>query len=516
MALLDKSQHKFANAISGLIYCNPFLPERIEHEKAALGRAFITGAQPWNVSPEGQDQQVNIGLILNRAESMIETIRTRLLKPSHVTEADLGSYEDLALFVLYHRFAPAFKDIVSYGSEKDANGRPRFPFYRRFVAEAMHLLDLPGRPLAGEDELRHLFACFFQIRRAYDHIFKCILGISEPAVRLRAQAWQSIFTHDMRRFRRILYDRMGDITTLVTGPSGTGKELVARAIGLSRYIPFDSSSQRFAGDFAGSFHALNLSALSPTLIESELFGHRKGSFTGALSDHSGWLEVCTASGTVFLDEIGDLDTSIQVKLLRVLQDGAFQRIGDTATLTFQGKIIAATNRDLAREMQAGRFRNDLYYRLCSDIITTPSLRDQLDHDPEELRHLTESIARRLVSEDDSALVDEVLTWIEANLGPDYDWPGNIRELEQCVRNVLVRGEYQPAPSPSPRQTDERDAIAREICAGNLTAEEMLRRYCTLVYAQTGSYVETARRLGLDRRTVRVRVDDDLLLRLTAR
>ena len=199
MPLLNKSQRNFATAISGLIYCNPFLPERIEHEKAALGRAFIAGAQPWNISPEGQDQQVNIGLILQRAESLIETFRDRILQAPKVDEADLRAFEDLALFVLYHRFAPRFKEIVGHGSDEDGNGRPRFPFYRRFLDEAMHLLDLPGRPVAGEEELTHLFACFFQIRRAYDHIFKCILGISEPAIRLRAQAWQSIFTHDMRR-----------------------------------------------------------------------------------------------------------------------------------------------------------------------------------------------------------------------------------------------------------------------------------------------------------------------------
>ena len=112
---------------------------------------------------------------------------------------------------------------------------------------------------------------------------------------------------------------MGDVTTLVTGPSGTGKELVARAIGLSRYIPFDAEGQAFADDTPRSFVPLNLSALSPTLIESELFGHRRGAFTGAVADRAGWLETCPPRGTVFLDEIGELDPAIQVKLLRVLQ-----------------------------------------------------------------------------------------------------------------------------------------------------------------------------------------------------
>ena len=212
----------------------------------------------------------------------------------------------------------------------------------------------------------------FQIRRAFDLIFRHIVGASRPAADLRAAVWQSIFTHDMRRYRRSLYRRMHDVTTLITGPSGTGKELVARAIGLSRYIPFDPDREAFVGTIAGSFHALNLSALSPTLIESELFGHRKGAFTGALEDRVGWLESCPPHGTVLLDEIGEVDAAIQVKLLRVLQTREFQRIGETTPRAFRGKLIAATNRDLETAMHAGRFREDLLmnFRLCMVLIGT--------------------------------------------------------------------------------------------------------------------------------------------------
>ena len=158
----------------------------------------------------------------------------------------------------------------------------------------------------------------------------------------------------------------------MTGATGTGKELVARAIGLSRYVPFNEKSQSFQHDFAGSFRAVNLSALSPTLIESELFGHRRGSFTGAVEDRTGWLESCGPHGTVFLDEIGELDPGIQVKLLRVLQTRTFQRIGETDERRFEGKIIAATNRNLDEELEGGDFRADFYYRLCADRVTTPT------------------------------------------------------------------------------------------------------------------------------------------------
>src|SRR5439155_8849266 len=166
----------------------------------------------------------------------------------------------------------------------------RVPFYEKFRADCQHFLDLPGAPLPGRQEPGHLFASLFQVRRAFHHIFWHIIGGSMSMARLRAAVWQSVFTHDTRRYRRALYERKDDVTTLIVGPSGTGKEVVARAIGLSRYIPFDARTQRFAARFGDLFHPLNLSALSPTLIESELFGHRRGAFTGALQDRAGWLE----------------------------------------------------------------------------------------------------------------------------------------------------------------------------------------------------------------------------------
>jgi transcriptional regulator with PAS, ATPase and Fis domain len=335
--------------------------------------------------------------------------------------------------------------------------------------------------------------------------------VSQPAVRLRAAVWESIFTHDMRRYRRVLYNRMGDFTTLVTGPSGTGKELVAQAIGRSRYIPFDAAAGKFCEDFYGTFYAVNLAALSPTLIESELFGHKRGAFTGAVADREGWLEICPTLGTVFLDEIGEVEADIQIKLLRVLQSRAFSRLGETTTRQFRGKIIAATNRNLADAMHAGRFRPDFYYRLCSDMVDVPALRERIADDPGELEHLVRHLAARAVDREADELAAEVLGWIEHNLGSDYPWPGNIRELEQCVRNVLIRRAYVPPKSRfSQPSADTHDAFVGPMLEGRLTADELLRRYCTLVYAATGSYEATARRLGLDRRTVRAKVDPALL------
>ena len=152
------------------------------------------------------------------------------------------------------------------------------------------------------------------------------------------------------------------------------------------------------------------------------------------------------------------------------------------------------------------------YRLCSDLIVTPSLREQLRDAPDELRNLVLFVCERVVGSDGaSELGDEVLACIERDLGRDYPWPGNVRELEQCVRNVLVRKEYRPPAAPGRGPAGD---LAAELSEGRLTAEELLRRYCTLVYARTGSYQETARRLQLDCRTVKRHVDPELLARLT--
>ncbi len=511
MELFDPTQRKLAAAISSLVYVNPFLPERIEAEKEVLGEEFRTRGAEWNIHAGSERHAPNLERVLSHAESLVLATR-ELLAGSDVgtpSPEDARLYEDLVLFHLYHGYRERIFEAITSTSTRE--GR-KIPFYGEYVQDFERFLSLPSlAPVAG---LRppHTFAVFFNLRRAFHHIFTNIIGTSPAASRLRAEAWQSIFTHDLRRYTNIMHGRMADITCLVTGPSGTGKELVARAIGLSRYLPFDEKTSAFTHDFAGGFYPLNLSALSSTLIESELFGHRRGSFTGAEEDHAGWFEVCGPFGTVFLDEIGDTEKAIQVKLLRVLQNRSFQRLGDTRTLRFEGKIIAATNRDLAQEMRAGRFREDLYYRICSDIIVTHPLREHLAGSEAELSHLVEYIARREVGDEGPALAREVLAAIEKHLGRDYPWPGNFRELEQCVRNVLVRSEYRPAVVPA---REDGSALWEGVLEGNITVEELTRRYCTLVYARTGKFEETSRRLGIDRRTIKARIDPVLFEQLRA-
>ncbi len=503
MPFLDRKERAFLQAVARLGYCNPFLPERVEYERQSLGAAFEEGEPVWSMQVADPDQtRANAWKVAERIEAALGGIRERIPTAPDASEQDLALYEDAALYLLYHRYADKMFRAVSAES-RDTPASPRWSFYRDFFRDWQHYFEIPGIVLPSRHEAAHTFACFFQISRAFVQIFGKIIGSSMSAARLRAAVWQSIFTHDIRRYRRTLYRRMGDFATLITGPSGTGKELVARAIAFSRYVPFDERKGRFGEEAAETFHAVNLAALSPTLIESELFGHRRGAFTGAVADRRGWLETCPPTGTVFLDEIGDLDPALQVKLLRVIETRLFQPVGDTSSRRFEGKLIAATNRPLPEAMRDGRFREDLYYRLCADQIVTPPLREQLRESPAMLGEVLLFMARRVVGEDAEPLAREVEAWVGENLGAGYPWPGNYRELEQCVRNVLIRKLYQP---PRLQPDPDGEEWVGQMQRGELSAEELLRHYAKHVHAMTGSYQETGRRLQLDRRTVKSKVD----------
>jgi DNA-binding NtrC family response regulator len=509
MSFLSAPERAFLHAVSQLAYCNPFLPERIGFERAALGGEFVEGEAVWSLAVDEPDRpRANVWRIAARMEALCETLRAKLAAGARVSSGELEWYEDAILHLLYNRYYPQF--FAAGFGDASADGAARWRFYREFRSDWRRFLEIDGVEFPTRHDAAHTFACFRQIQRAFEQVFRDIIGGSMAAARLRASVWQSIFTHDMRRYWRTLYRRMSDFATLITGPSGTGKELVARAIAQSRYVPFEESRLAFSDDGAADFFPINIAALSPALVESELFGHRRGAFTGAVGDRKGYLETCPELGSVFLDELGDLDPAIQVKLLRVIETRTFHPVGATAGKQFRGKLIAATNRDLEAEIRGGRFREDLYYRLCSDQIVTPSLREQVVESPQVLRDLVVYMARRVAGAEADSLAAEVSGWIADNLERHYPWPGNYRELEQCVKNVLIRKNYRPS---RPAAAGAIDELAREFRNGSLTAGQLLARYCTMVYKQCGSYEETARRLGIDRRTVKGKVDFDLLARL---
>jgi transcriptional regulator with AAA-type ATPase domain len=499
-------------AFHTLSECNPFLRERVEAERVALGDRYIDHGTVWHVDASIDGANPNVPRLNERAEALSAELRERLARGARATPEQLAGYRGLVFYVLFERFRSDFFGWMT-GEGGDADAGPAVAaVYGRYRRDFEHLTRVRGANLVEETSAPHMFALGYQIRRAFHHTYRGIYGGSLQAARLRAAVWESIFTRDAGRYRRGLYTRMADIPTLVWGASGTGKELVARAVGLSGYVAFDESRKRFAAPAASLFQAVNLSALPSALIESELFGHRRGSFTGALEDRVGWLESCPAAGTIFLDEIGELEPALQTKLLRVVQERVFQRVGETRERRFAGRIVTATNRDLGVEMQAGRFRADLYYRICADVIRTPTLAEQLAAAPDELANLVLVLARRAVPASEAdALAAEVVAWIDGNLGRDYGWPGNVRELEQCLRNVLVRGSYQPPRAPASASGTPK--FLADVEQGALTAAELLSEYCTRVYHRVGSYEAAARQLELDRRTVKGHVDAELLARL---
>jgi len=508
MAFLSSSERTLLQSISRLGYANPFLPERVELERAVLGPDFQEGEPVWSYRSDVQGTRVNVVRVERVIEQLLIDLRGRLPEAG-ASEADLVLYEDAVMLLLFTQYYRHFFE-AGFGPRCDTPNPARWRFYKQFLVDWARWFHIDGVTFPTSHEPRHTFACFRQIQRAFELVFRDIIGGSLAAARLRGAVWQSIFTHDMRRYRRTLYARMGEFATLITGPSGTGKELAARSIAESRYAPFDDQKMTFANDDAKSFFPINISALSPALVESELFGHRRGSFTGATGDRKGWLETCPELGSVFVDELGELDPAIQVKLLRVIETRIFHPVGDTARLEFRGKLITATNRNLAELMRKGLFREDLYYRLCSDQVATPALAEQLSESPAVLRELVDYMARRVAGAEGWELAAEVMSWIEANLGPDYAWPGNYRELEQCVKNVLIRRDYRPSGAGSTGALEE---FAEQIRAGRLTADELLGRYVTLVYSRTRSYEAAARQLGLDRRTVKAKVDERFLEKL---
>jgi len=500
------SETAFLDAVGEIAYINPFTPRRLELERQLLGGTFVESAPSVRRRGVAGMDPVNVDRLTEQCAALTERLHQRYAGKTP-TQARWDRYEDLVLFTLFYLFWEKIDTTVQTmcaGDAQPTERSRRVPYYRTFKASFDRWMHPSDKCPPPNVTAAHAFACFLQLRRAFFHIYEHLVGSSRPMVELRASIWQSIFTHDMRRYRRTLYDKLGNIPTLITGPSGTGKELVARAVGMSRYIPFDEKTQTFADDLHGAVLSLNISALSGTLVESELFGHQRGSFTGAIADRAGWLEVCRPLGAVFLDEIGDLDPSIQVKLLRVLQTRTFQRIGDTKDRLFAGKIMAATHVDLSQAMAKGRLREDFYYRLAADRIHTPGLAEQLKDQPGDMRLMIYHLLRRIVADEAESLVDQTLEVIARDVPADYAWPGNVRELEQCTRNVLIRHSYRPPPEVA--DATPAAVLATGMADGKFTADQLLDRYCRLVYEQTGSYVETARRLGLDRRTVRARVE----------
>lgn len=516
MSFISKSDLAAVRAIAELNYTNPFTSRRIDLERIALGSDFTPEEQPYWSHAESRTPQSrqNVIQVTDKAKTLLRPLREQLLVGAKPDIGQLDLYQDLAYYVLFYEL---LGDWEQSSGPLSSTRNPTPEIWKQFSRQFDYWLRVPGNRMATDREKSHLFSMFHQIYRAFFNIFHCVIGQSQPAAELRSQIWESIFTVNMRRYRDSLYQTLHQVTTLITGPSGSGKELVARAIGLSQYIPLDPSNGQFRADFTTCYSAINISAFSTNLVESELFGHSKGAFTGAVAARSGWLESCGPFGSILLDEIGELELTTQVKLLRVLQNREFQRMGESKTRRFEGKLIAATNRDLRAEIEKKSFREDLYYRLCADVISTPSLHTQVQDNPAVLENLVGFIVQRIAPDVQLELTSEIVAWLHKHLPSGYSWPGNIRELEQCVRNLMIHGSYRfdsrsiatDSTKDSPATMQYHPEVARlvgQISELRLTADELISAYCRFAYGRTKSFEKAAKLLQLDRRTVRRKVD----------
>ncbi len=396
----------------------------------------------------------------------IEVVVSDLHLPPNVDDI----VEGLALIDVARTHDPPLQVVVITGSNSkraalEAVRRGAYGFFEKPLdpAELLHIVSQAARMRQLEIENRRLRD---ELPRPPGFIH--LLGTSQALERVLKQARSVAAT---------------SATVLLTGENGTGKEMLARAI--------HQESPRANGPFV----AVSCAALPETLIESELFGHEKGAFTSATQTRKGRFELASG-GTLFLDEIGDLSAAVQVKLLRVLQEREFERVGGVKTVTVDIRLIAATNRDLEKEVAEGRFRQDLFFRLNVVPLVLPPLRERQDDIAFLAAHFAAKSAEKYgqpTPELDPALI-EVLN--------EYEWPGNVRELENLIERLVVLSnnpvlglEFVPEKMlrvlPGAKSGDEStlegavDAVKRRMIVSALQTEG-------------GNKVAAAKRLGISR------------------
>lgn len=478
---LEGHDREFFRLVAHAGFINQFSEQRRELE-ARIGEV------PANTTRKKRTEAF-LAAIQNRI-STLESRQMGALDAFYGEDREL--MKNVFLLVLFYGFKDRFDQLIHTQLENDPPPL-KIPFYNELYAQ------MAMRGFSDVD-FRHYLPLGFQIRRAFYFIDRNLVGNASCMRTLRLKLWNNVFTHDISLYDKHLRHRMEDFSTLILGETGTGKGSAAMAIGRSGYIPLDRRRKAFAESFMRSFVSLNMSQFPESLIESALFGHKKGAFTGAVEDNPGAFDRCSPYGAILLDEIGEISRPVQVKLLQVLQERRFSPVGSQKTSRFEGRVIAATNRPIEQIRSGGLFREDFYYRLCSDIITVPTLRERISEDPDELPRLLHLTLERLIGSPPRELVEMVHHVIETQLGPDYPWPGNVRELEQCVRGVLLRGTDTGAPTFS--GTDIKRELINGIEQGVIDAASLISGYCRLLYQRHNNFEEVARRTGLDRRTVK--------------
>ena len=444
-----------------------------------------------------QGGEYSIGEQLRRRVFEAVGAQVRKLEVDGKADWQAFSGEDRSLVrigLLHNAYYQCYSDFDDFILQQIESKEPDLPIF--FAKDILTLLC--SRGFNTKEALRY-FSFFYQLRRAWYFIHHGLLGQSNSMVTLRSHLWRSVFTSFPGLYEKSLWSRMEDFSTFLVGETGTGKGTAAAAIGRSGFIPFIENKRCFSESFTSNFIEVNLSQFSESLIESELFGHKKGSFTGAVGDHKGVFSLCSPYGSIFLDEIGDVSIPIQIKLLKVLEERSFVAVGGHNKLFFKGRIISATNRSLADLQEQSTFRQDFYYRLCSNVIEVPPLRQQIAEDPATLEILLAHTVQRITGETIQDLQDQVIEIIHKEVGTDYNWPGNVRELEQAVRSIILTKHYN---IDTGWQYNELQNLHHGIEKESLSARQLISGYCRLLYNKYGTFEKVAEITELDPRTVK--------------
>jgi DNA-binding NtrC family response regulator len=480
---LNSEDRTFFSLVIKAILTNPFLDERDE-----ILLRILPG-----FTKDNKSSMIELSAIAPELNKRFDRLKRKgHVKIQNFEKKDRQFVKDAYLLLVYIQFVNEFDELIQ-NQLKLVETSVDVPFAKKVISK----LKSYG---FSDQECFHYLALFYQLRRAFYFIDQALVGFSPCMKKLRLDLWNNVFTSYIRTYDRLLWNRMEDFSTILLGETGTGKGSAAAAIGRSGFIPFDRKKELFSQNFNETFISINLSQFPESLIESELFGHRKGAFTGAVSNHVGLFERCSAYGSLFLDEIGDISIPVQIKLLQVLQERTFTPVGSHSLKRFAGRVIAASNRSITELRRKGNFRDDFFYRLCSDVITVPTLRQRIEESPSELELMVNLLVTRMTGKEGANLTDMILETLNSDLPRDYTWPGNVRELEQAIRRILLtRNYYGDVKVIEPSLEDD---FIQKIHTGMLKAKELLSQYCEILYQQFGTYEEVARRTGLDRRTVK--------------
>lgn len=485
--LLSESELIEIDHIRNLVNCNPYKPERHTIEAALLEHETVTES----FGPHSGF----VDDLIQKVERFIGRLSMRLAAADAVPQDVLLNYEHLVFYLLFQRYYDAFEEQAQAPRQN-----ARFTFFESYKNDLQRLLLHRDSQLKTENEPSHLFAVHFQMVRTHLALKK-LLPISQTLNNLCANLWDVLFSNNLLRYRRVLYRRLSQLPIALVGPNGSDWETLTQVVADSRYLEFDAVLARFPDWVETGFETLYMDGCDTQTLRTQLFGDPGKSL--------GLLRECPAFAMVHLAGLDTCDPGLQRQLWAAsagASDAAMGRNG----LRFKGRLLISSETDPLSLAANGQILPELAQSLSSCLVRVPGLWQIQSESADVVLRLARQICANLVGRAES---EQLLTELAQSLetfGPQYLWPGNMAELERCVRQVAMTGECHPSHLNS---ADPRLPMGDDYLAVETPLNTIVNRYCTLAYARYGSYLETARQLDMDRRTVKARIDHDLLDKL---